>query len=56
MPAHMTLIINEVIYTELSVSFRKIEDLEASLRVASIALVPLSKRSTLFSGQGFSEL
>ena len=47
------LIINEVIYTELSVSFKKIEDLEASLRVASIALVPSPKEALFLAGKVF---
>ena len=47
------LVINPVIYTELSISFERIEELEASLRAASISVAPLPKEALFLAGKVF---
>ena len=47
------LVINAVIYTELSISFERIEDLEAALRVASISVLPITKEALFLAGKVF---
>ena len=47
------LVINTVIDTELSISFERIEELEASLRVASVSLEPMSKEALFLAGKVF---
>ena len=47
------LVINPVIYTELSISFERIEELEASLRAASIGVAPLPREALFLAGKVF---
>ena len=47
------LVINLVIYTELSISFERIEELEASLRAASIGVAPLPREALFLAGKVF---
>ena len=47
------LVINVIIYTELSISFERIEDLEAALRVASIGVLPIPKEALFLAGKVF---
>ena len=47
------LVINAVIYTELSISFERIEELEASLRAASIGVAPLPREALFLAGKVF---
>ena len=47
------LVINAVIYTELSINFERIEDLEAALQVASISVLPLPKEAFFLAGKVF---
>ncbi len=47
------LVINPVIYTELSISFERIEELEASLRTASIGIAPLPREALFLAGKVF---
>lgn len=45
--------INAVIYSELSIGFEKIEELEAALRVAAIDFLPLPKEAFFLAGKVF---
>ena len=47
------LVINAVIYTELSISFERIEELEASLRAASIGVAPLPREALFLASKVF---
>ncbi len=47
------LVINPVIYIELSISFERIEELEASLRAASIGVATLPREALFLAGKVF---
>lgn len=47
------LCINAVIYTELSIGFEKIEELEGALRVAVVEFLPLPKEALFLAGKAF---
>jgi len=46
-----TLVINAVIYSELSIAFERIEELEAVLSEASIALEPIPREALFLAGK-----
>ena len=47
------LCINAVVYSELSIGFEKIEELEAALSVADIDVLPLPKEALFLAGKVF---
>jgi predicted nucleic acid-binding protein len=50
-----SLAINAVIYSELSIAFERIEDLEAVLAEASLALEPIPREALFLAGKAFLE-
>jgi len=48
-----TLLINDVIYAELSVRFARIEDLEAFLSEAGLIMAPLPREALFLAGKVF---
>ena len=47
------LCINSIIYTELSIGFKKIEELEHALTVAGITMLILPRESLFLAGKAF---
>lgn len=47
------LVINAVIYSELSIAFERIEELEAVLSEASILLEPIPREALFLAGKAF---
>jgi predicted nucleic acid-binding protein len=48
-----TLAINEVIYSELSIAFARIEELEAVLAEVSLAVEPIPREALFLAGKAF---
>lgn len=48
-----TLIINPVIYAELSIAYRRIEELEAMLNAAALRLDPIPREALFLAGRVF---
>jgi hypothetical protein len=48
-----TLAINPVIYSELSIAFDRIEDLEAVIAEASLAVEPIPREALFLAGKAF---
>ena len=48
-----TLCINPIIYAEVSVGFERIEELDASLAVLPLHMLPLCRRSDFIAGKAF---
>ena len=48
-----TLIINPVIYAELSIAYQRIEELEAMLKTASLRLDPIPREALFLAGRVF---
>ena len=48
-----TLIINPVIYAELSLAYRRIEELEAMLKAAAFRLDPIPREALFLAGRVF---
>ncbi len=48
------LIINPVIYAEVSIAFERIEELEAALKAGEFRLDPLPKEALFLAGRAFS--
>ena len=49
------LAINDVIYSELSISFQRIEELEAVIAEASLSVEPMPRESLFLAGKAFQE-
>ena len=47
------LVINDVVYAELSIAFRRIEDLEALVVKAGLRLDPMPRESLFLAGKAF---
>lgn len=47
------LVINDVVYAELSIAFRRIEDLEALVANAGLRLDPMPRESLFLAGKAF---
>lgn len=48
-----TLLINPVIYAELSIAYRRIEELEAMLKAAALRLDPIPREALFLAGRVF---
>jgi len=48
-----SLVLNAVIYSELSIAFERIEDLESVLREASLSLEPIPREALFLAGKAF---
>lgn len=48
-----SLVINAVIYSELSMAFERIEDLEAVVSEASLNVVPIPREALFLAGKAF---
>ena len=48
-----TLLINPVIYAELSIAYRRIEELEALLKAAALRLDPIPREALFLAGRVF---
>ena len=48
-----TLLINPVIYAELSIAYRRIEELEAMLKAAALRLDPVPREALFLAGRVF---
>jgi predicted nucleic acid-binding protein len=48
-----SIAINAVIYSELSISFKRIEDLEAVLAEASLSVEPIPREALFLAGKAF---
>ena len=48
-----TLLINPVIYAELSIAYQRIEELESMLRNAELQLVPIPREALFLAGRVF---
>ena len=48
-----TLIINPVIYAELSIAYQRIEELETMLRIAKLRLAPMPREALFLAGRVF---
>ncbi len=51
--AHTTLYINTTIYTEVSVGFEKIEDLESSLHKGGFRMLEIPKEALFLAGKAY---
>jgi len=49
------LLINDVIYAEISVRFRSIEDFDAALATAGITVVPIPRMALFLAGKAFTQ-
>lgn len=49
------LIINDIIYTEISIGFKKIEELEAVINKNFFKLTPMSKEILFLAGKAFQK-
>ncbi|QND51490.1 type II toxin-antitoxin system VapC family toxin [Phyllobacterium sp. 628] len=49
------LLINDIVYAELSVRYERIEDLDQFIEQAQIALVPMSRSALFLAGKAFSQ-
>lgn len=49
------LIINDIIYTETSIRYRTIEEVDAMLATAGVTLVPISPAALFRAGKAFAE-
>ena len=47
------LLINDVVYAEISIRYERIEDLDAMLTQAVIAIVPISREALFLAGKVF---
>lgn len=47
------LIINPIIYTEISIGYQRIEELEEMLTISGIKLMPIPKEALFLSGKAF---
>lgn len=47
------LLVNDVIYAEFSVGFRRIEDVDAALATAQIEMVPIPREALFLAGKAF---
>jgi hypothetical protein len=48
-----TLFINLVVYTEVSVGFERIEQLEEALQIAAFEMLPIPKEALFLAGKAF---
>ncbi len=48
-----TLVINPVIYAELSIAYQRIEELEAMLKAAGLRLNPIPREALFLAGRAF---
>jgi predicted nucleic acid-binding protein len=48
-----SLVINAVIYSELSIAFERIEDLESVLSEASLSVEPIPREALFLAGKAF---
>ncbi|HKT74643.1 MAG TPA: type II toxin-antitoxin system VapC family toxin [Steroidobacteraceae bacterium] len=48
-----SLVINPVIYSELSIAFERIEDLESVISEASLSLEPIPREALFLAGKAF---
>ncbi|MCD6584971.1 MAG: PIN domain-containing protein [Desulfobacteraceae bacterium] len=51
--AHTTLYINTIIYTEVSVGFERIEDLESSLHKGGFRMLEIPKEALFLAGKAY---
>jgi len=50
-----SVVINAVIYTELSIAFTRIEQVEAFIKDASLVVEPISREALFMAGKAFRE-
>jgi predicted nucleic acid-binding protein len=50
-----TLVINPIIYSELSIAFARIEELEAVISEASLVVEPIPREALFLAGKAFSK-
>ena len=48
-----TLCINSIIYSEISIGFEKIEDLESSISMAGLQIIEIPKEALFLAGKAF---
>ncbi|MGB9116510.1 type II toxin-antitoxin system VapC family toxin [Bradyrhizobium sp.] len=49
------LLINDVIYAEVSVRFRRIEDFDTTLETARVAFAPIPRTALFLAGKAFAQ-
>ena len=53
--AHGTLVVNPVIYAELSVGYDAVEEVDATLDAAGVELVEIPRAALFLAGKAFQE-
>jgi predicted nucleic acid-binding protein len=50
---HAVLCINPIVYSEISIGFERIEDLESALKKANFKMLPISREASFLAGKAF---
>jgi predicted nucleic acid-binding protein len=50
---HAVLCINPIVYSEVSIGFERIEDLEFALKKANFKMLPISREALFLAGKAF---
>jgi predicted nucleic acid-binding protein len=50
---HAVLCINPIVYSEISIGFARIEDLESALKKANFKMLPISREASFLAGKAF---